>query len=124
MNTQQHEPQHESDQMFGKNPRKAPKAPYTTLEMLFNPNHILCGTKIRFTSSYMLESTEVVNRPEKAINCILSANSDLFLKLNTTMDWRFLKFYFQREKLILKSSLQFTKGKTDRINVDNHTENK
>lgn len=72
----------------------------------------------------MLESTEVVNRPEKAINCILSANSDLFLKLNTTMDWRFLKFYFQREKLILKSSLQFTKGKTDRINVDNHTENK
>lgn len=74
--------------------------------------------------SYMLESTELVNHPEKSINCILSVNSDLFLKLRTTMDQRFLKFYFQREKLILESSLQFTKGNTDRINVDNHRENK
>ena len=38
---------------------------------------------------YMLESTELVNCPEKAINCILSMNSDLFLKLKTTMAWRF-----------------------------------
>lgn len=110
--------------MFGKNPRKAPKTLYTTLEILFNLNHILWRTKIRFTSSYMLESTELVNHPEQAINCLLSVNSDLFLKLKTTTDWRFLKFYFQREKLILESSLQFTEGNTDRINTDNHRENK
>ena len=46
--------------------------------------------KIRFTSSYMLESIELISCPEKAITYLLPINSDRFLKLKTTMVWRCL----------------------------------